>query len=747
MKSPLNKRLIRDFRDNFGKYIVIFVIMFFTIAIVSGFLVSVRCLKTAFDNSFEKFNIEDGHFVVEEKLNDEAKLAIEKYIDLYELNYKQEMVGDLTYRIYKNRESVNLVDAIKGRLPKNEGEIAIDRIFATKNDYSIGDAITIAGREYEIVGYASLSDNYTFFKNTSDIVFNAQKNTAAVVTKEEFDKITDAHLNICYAFKFKDKNLTDEEKAKKGGEITKLLVENGIMPKEFILEEDNSSIHFAGDDLGGDRSMMIVLLYIMIVIMAFVFAVTAISTIEQESMVIGTLRASGYKRSELTLYYMLLPIIVSLLAAIVGNVLGYTYFRDVMANLYLNSYALPKYEIEFNSEAFILTTVIPMVILIVIEFTVIYTKLRLSPVRFLRNDIKLSRKQSAKKLPNWKFFTRFRMRILGQNAWNYVVMFFGVFFASLIMFFSLMMPDIMTNYKDDALSSMFCDNTYILKMPLTTKTKGAEKMACSSLDFKNGDIEESIMIYGISKDSKYLDLDFECDGVYISEGYLKKFDEKIGDVIKLKKKYGDEEYSFKIGGTIHYPTGFAIFMPIEDFNEKFDMSSNYYNGYFSDNEITDISEKYIAKKITASDMTAISDQLFDSMGGMMKYVTVFAFAIYVMLIYLVSKLIIEKNSKSISLVKILGYQNYEVGKLYIISTGIVVLISLGICIFLSDVVMHYISSFIFATYSGWIDIVVGRMLYVKLFVLGVVGFSLIVFLQLRNIKRIPMQEALKNNEE
>ena len=52
--------------------------------------------------------------------------------------------------------------------------------------------------------------------------------------------------------------------------------------------------------------MMIVLLYIVIVIMAFVFRITISNTIRKEAGVIGTLRASGYTKGELIRHYMTL---------------------------------------------------------------------------------------------------------------------------------------------------------------------------------------------------------------------------------------------------------------------------------------------------------------------------------------------------------------------------------------------------------------------------------------------------------
>ena len=98
----------------------------------------------------------------------------------------------------------------------------------------------------------------------------------------------------------------------------------------YIPRYANQAIHFTGDDMGSDRSMMIVLLYILIAIMAFVFAVTTNNTIVKEAAVIGTLRASGYTRKELLVHYMTLPLLVTVIAAVIGNVLGYTDRKSVV---------------------------------------------------------------------------------------------------------------------------------------------------------------------------------------------------------------------------------------------------------------------------------------------------------------------------------------------------------------------------------------------------------------------------------
>ena len=62
MKNPLHKRLPREIRSEFGKYIVIFLLMVATIGFVSGFLVADNSMLLAYQDGFEKYNIEDGNF-------------------------------------------------------------------------------------------------------------------------------------------------------------------------------------------------------------------------------------------------------------------------------------------------------------------------------------------------------------------------------------------------------------------------------------------------------------------------------------------------------------------------------------------------------------------------------------------------------------------------------------------------------------------------------------------------------------
>ena len=132
---------------------------------------------------------------------------------------------------------------------------------------------------------------------------------------------------------------------------------------------------------------------------------------------------------------------------------------------------------------------------------------------------------------------------------------------------------------------------------------------------------------------------------------------------------------------------------------------------------------------------------------MMDVVDVFAVIMFMILIYLMSKMIIEKNASSISMTKILGYKNGEIARLYIMLTTILVILLLGCTIPLVSIALQWLVRVVLRSeMSGWIPITIGRVVYVKAFLFGVATYAAVAVLEYRRISRVPMDEALKNAE-
>lgn len=750
MKNPLIKRLPRELKGEVGKYLVLFIFIAGMIGIISGFLVAGNSMGAAYDESFEKYNIEDGNFEIAYKAEDELLETLEKEeLTLYENFYIEEdtVAVDSTLRIFAQRDEINKVCLMSGEMPVKENEIAIDRMYADNNSLTVGDTLTIDGEELAIVGLVALSDYSALYSSPSDMMFDAIKFGVGVMTDEGFATLDDSHIHYSYSWKY-DKAPVDDMEAKEMSEdFLEVLNENAIITN-FIPKFSNQAIIFTGNDIGRDGQIMAVLLYIVVAIIAFIFAITTSNTIAKESTVIGTLRASGYTKGELIRHYLAMPMMITLVSAIIGNILGYTVFKDFAADLYYGSYSLPTYVTLWNADAFVKTTVVPLLIMFFINLIILTDKLSLSPLKFIRRDLKRKQKKKAFRL-NTKIgiMKRFRLRIIFQNMPNYITIIIGMFFANIILLFGSALTPLLDYYQEEITSNMICDYQYILKMPMETETESAEKFSVESLKTIEGKLKsEDVTVYGIVPESRYVDLDLAGEGVYISNAYAEKHNVSVGDTISLKASYDKDEYSFQVEGIYYYPAGLAVFMDETYYREVFDKDSDYFSGYFSDKEITDIDDLYIATEITVDDMTKTSRQLKVSMGGMASLVQAFGVIMFMLIIYLLSKIIIEKNAQSISMAKILGYTGNEINGLYVMSTSIVVIGSLLLTIPAVNVLMDYVMKIAFSEYAGYLPYYVPFWVFIEMVTLGIVSYAVIAYMQMRKVKKIPLDMALKNVE-
>ncbi len=760
MRNPLNKRFLRELKGELAKYIVIFVFMTAVIGLISGFLIADGSMYDTYNKSFEKYNIEDGNFELYSKADESVIDKLEKEnVTIYENFYKEEIVvrhnnikndedSQSTLRFYVNREEIDKVDLMEGSLPEDINEIAIDRMYAENNDIKVQDTLTVGSRILKVTGLVALSDYSSLFSDNSDTMFDSLKFGVGVVSQKCFDAYDDTHIHYVYSWLYDNKPEDDKEAKLMADDFMKTISSNAILVN-YIPQYINQAIHFTGDDMGSDKAMMIVLLYVLIVIMAFVFAVTTNNTIVKEANVIGTLRASGYTRGELLRHYILLPIIVTILGALVGNILGYTVFKDIFAAVYYESYSLPTYHTLWNADAFLLTTVVPVIIMLAINIVIIGCRLKLSPLKFLRRDLSGKQKKKAMRLPAFRFFNRFRLRIIIQNMPNYITLFIGILFANVLLLFGIMLGPMLTHYQNEITDKLIAKHQYVLKALVDVDDNAAEKYCVKTLATIEGRLKsEDVLVYGVKDNSIYADINtasLKDNEVYITNGYADKFRIKKGDKITLKEKYDDNEYEFTVKDMYDYPSSFAIFMSDAAFKNVFDKSEDYYSGYFSDN-ILDIDEKYVATQITLDDLTKVSRQLDRSMGETFNLVKIFAVVLFAVLMFLLTKLIVEKNTTSISMVKILGYSNREISRLYVTSTTIVVVLSVALSIGLSVVIMNYLFRVFMEEMSGWISCYYAPHIFPVMFILNITVYAVISFFMMAKIKKIPMDEALKTVE-
>lgn len=750
MRNPLHRRILRELKRDLVKYIILFVFMVSIIGFISGFFVAAKSIEVVYDEGFEKHNIEDGNFEYYAKASEETIETIEKEnVKVYENFYIERETDDFEskLRLYKNRTEVDRVCLMEGEFPAEKDEVAIDRMYADNNEITVGDTLVYDGTKLTVSGLVALSDYSSLFADTSSMMFDAMKFGVGVMTEEGFEALGEEGFHYNYSWTYNEKPADKIEEKEMSEDLLEVLAENGIMTN-FIPQYLNQAIVFTDEDMGSDRIMFSGFLYIVIAIIAFIFAVTTSNTIAKEATVIGTLRASGYTKGEIIRHYITLPVAVTLLSAVVGNILGYTVFLEVAKGIYYTNYSLPTFELLFNPDAFLRTTIVPVILMIAINYFIIAGKLKLSPMKFLRRDLSTRQKKKAFKL-NTKIgiMKRFRLRIIFQNMPNYLTLVFGIFFANVIMILGMAFPALMERHQEIISENIVSSYQYILKTEAETETESAEKYATTTLVTTVEDRkEEGVSLYGVDADSRYVDIDFDKEEVYISSAFSEKYGYAEGDTITLKEEFDSETYDFKVAGVYDYPVSIAMFMPRDYFNEVFDREESYFNGYFSDEKIEDIDEMLIAATITEDDINKMSRQLSVSMGGVFDIFYVFGLVMFALIIFLLSKLVIEKNAQSISMTKILGYTDKEISGLYILTTSIVVIASFFLTMPLVDKLMEVVIVVMLSDYAGWIPYYIPMESFFKIGLAGVAVYAVIAWTQFGKVKKVPLDVALKTVE-
>ncbi len=750
MKNPLRKRLLRELRGNLGKYIAIFLLLTATITVGSGFFVVSDSMEYTLDNSEKSGKLEDGSFTTNIALSNSnlqkleaMQVQIEKkyYIDVKDFD------KDATLRVYEDRKALNLSSLHKGRLPDKEDEIALDRLFAHHREIEVGDVVELEGRKMTVSGLISLPDYNSLYRSNSDFVMNAINFGVAVVSKEGFTNLNQDKTIYSYAYYFKDRVLETKAKEKIEGQIAKSLAQYTQI-QEFLPTSDNQAISFLRNDMGSDVPTMKTLIYILIVIMAFVFAIIIRSTIESEAAIIGTLRASGYTKQELVCHYMALPLITTGFSAIIGNVLGYTVMIAPFKTIFYSTYCLAPFMIRWNTEAFLLTTIVPILIMIIINYFVIYYMLSLSPLKFLRRDLKRGKQKKAIKIPNFKFITRFHLRVILQNKGSYLLLFIGMFFASVLLLFGLGIMPVINNYVEKADVSCVSEYQYLLKSPVPSVE--GEPITVVNLDtwYEYGNCDIEIVVNGIKDDSKFykeLPLYDVEKGIVLSSDFANKTGYKKGDVIRFKNPYVDQTYDLKVAEIYPYQGTLSVFMKQKDLNQMLNQEVGYFNGYLS-NQKLNLDERYVAKLISRDDIKGAAEQMAYSFNGIVTIIDVFSILIYLVLIYILTKLVIEKNVVNISLMKVFGYRLNEVRKLYFKATTIVVLTSLIVCVPLEYIVVKYIMKYSLDKMGGYIEFYIPWYIYLQIIAAGIISYFVINGIHRKRVTKIPMNLALKSRE-
>ena len=787
----LYKRVFRDLKSHFLRNSALFILLTIMISVTSGFLIVSESTAARNNQLMTSGQVEDGQVYLAAPMSESIEHGISKNdITIEKMNrIDAKLPHNKILRLYGNRDNINLPIISNGRLAKKSNEVALSANYIENNHLRLGDEIRVPGdyfvdlkeRTLKIVGvYVSPDYNSPFQKN-SDFMFDNINFGIGLVSKDLASKFNPGKTVFQVSYRFKDAELRPVNNVKIGVKKTpiskanqqkKKKIENDFLARVssdgtllgLLRAEDNKSINYMMDDMGGDRPMMMVLGALMVILIAFLFAVASSNKIVEDSEIIGTLLATGYRKSEILKQYMATPVIVTLAAALCGNILGYTLLVKPYSTVYYRSFNLPAFKALFNSQALLLTTVVPIIIMLFINYAYLVKSLKYSPLDFLRHSISKKKYRKIQPFKSAGFKTRFRVRVLINSIGDYIIMAIGIFTISLLLFYAFSASPTFDKFSKASSAGLVSKYQYILKSPVPLEAIGSDSGATSDSGIKqqtekftisSGSVymrirksNEEISTMGISDNSLYfknLNLSKSDNNVVISDGLAKKAEKDVGDYIKIKNEITGKTREYKISAIYKYEPALTAFFPREQLNKIIGKDNGYFNGYLS-NQKLNIDEKFLANTVDKETVSDAGKTLKNIVGPMLDVFTYASLTFFFVFIFILTKIIINKNRLSIAYLKIFGYTRREISLIYIMPTTVVLILTFILSWPLQKKLLGYISFVAFSKFAGYFELAISSTLFFKAFGYALLIYILVCIGQVYNISKINYGEVLKNRE-
>ena len=736
----LNKRYIRNIRDNISFYIASIVLTVVALLLFYLFYIAGTGIQGYGDDFFDRNKVEDATFTTYIEIHDDKINEIE---DKYNLTFEKEYFvniseDDYNVRVFKANKKIDLYEIIDGKDVSENDEIVISKGYAQNENVKIGDKVEIKGKKYTVTGYFLRPDYLYMLENMDDTYKNITSFFLAYMTDEAYDEL---QANSCQYKVVYGKDGKETEFRKDINEEYKI--------NSYTSKENNTRITMVDDQ----ATMFIVMAFVFLITIPLI-TVALISIIigrkvKNEQKMIGTLTALGYKKGQLARHYAVL----SMIPGIVGGLLV-SVITKILQQPY-GEISLADYEpmpVKFTLPVYIavLGVIVPTLFYVMAAVRKVNKLLKKDTVVLLNGnadgDIK-TRKVMVNS--TGKVRRKFAVRSILGNPGRSFVVFLGAMLGSLIITVAFMFIDSIQNVVDSGSESMGTFKyQYVLNTFETEELDGADELVMGSFEY-DGSV---FTLLGADDDVKFLNIETKdgkkaelSDGYYVSNVMAYAYNIKAGDTFKFKNKITMQEYSVKIKGIISNDSQKLLVGGSDSIREMLGWEKGTYNGILSDKKL-ELGDK-VSKTVTKNDIKEQMNTILDEMGVIIYALAVIGAIICVASLYVSVNMLITENRHNISMLKVLGLKDKEINRMILNVNHCIIPVATLIGILLGYLCMIIV----FKVYSGIEGVMYTAVISPKSIILTVVIVFACYFVSLFIIRRkagnVDMVESLKDNRE
>jgi len=742
----LNRKILRTMMENKSRYLGSVVLIIISCALYTAFNMTVPNLQTGLDEYKRDSALEDANFITQEPIADVESLEKEYDLILEErYSWDYEYSDGVTLRILSETEKLNRYSVIEGEPLNGDHELVLDPHFAESHNLSVGDKVTISEETFTISGLVAMPDYIYPLKTEEDMAPNSNSFGVAIISKKELQEMEQGFPY--YSVKFNQDNI-DAFKEK--------LSETNFVG-QWISQSDNPRITFINGDINAFSEIGKVVPIIILVLTCMLIAAVLSRLLKGEYVQIGTLFGLGYTKREILKHYLMYSIIVSLVGSIIGTFVG-QYLAEPLMMSFTFQYNLPILDIDsFILKHVIISLLLPLFFLVTVTFFVVRKALWLTPQELMRGKqvkTKISWFERSLKLNRFSFEAKFRIRDMVRSVPRVIMMILGITFASMLLLMGFTTKDSIDHLFNHSLKETFnYEHYYIFKDMQFSEPVQGEKLSISSFEVAEENADPySFSIYGIEEDAKLINLTddsnnpLDKDQVIVTKSLANNLELAVGDTIEVENKLNAKEITLKIDAIADTYAGEYIFLPLDEFNQMNDYPDGSYIGIMSERKLQ-LEKDSLLMSQTNDEVMAAFEEATKPVKYMVGGVSVVAFILGLIIIFMITSMMIEENKTNISLLKVLGYPKRKIYSLVLSSNAILVVIGFIIAvplILLSvDVMFQSIAKDLKMTLPAHLN----KMNILIGFVIIYMTYTISNLLARKRIMSISMAEVLKNRVE
>ena len=616
--------------------------------------------------------------------------------------------------------------------------MVLEKNYARVHDLSIGDSITIENSAFSVVGTGSVPDYDQMLKTFASPAVDAESFGIMFVSKDGYRKLKDSLPDKVetYTYAYRLGNETSEELKERIEGLT-----------SFVTYADNIRIEGAAGDVIMDKKVGLIAGVIVLFLFAYVISVFVVHQIEREQPVIGALYALGVKKRNLLAHYVILPTVTALMGGLLGLLAGFSPLGvGFMGRTHYEYFSIPQFPIVYAPYLIIYGAVLPAFICLIVNLWTVNRKLSKTALSLLRNE-QTAGSYKQVNLKCKKFTVLFSIRQLLREKRSAITIVVGMLITFMIISLGINTYVLCSSVKDKNTEDTKYEYMYLYKFPDEKAPEGGEATFVKNLSIDCLGYTLDVSVIGIDGESRFFDAHPEAgkSKCVINRSMVQRYGYKVGDKIILTDSVEDMDYCFTVTGISEYSVGFTVFMDTASMRELFGEKEDYFNAVYSDTALS-IEESRLYSVTSKQDIEKSSSIFLETMAPLTVTLLSAGSVIFMVVMYLMLAVMIDRSTMGISLIKIFGYRPGEIRKLYLNGNFYVVLIG-GILAFpIAKKIIDTIYPNFIANVACSMNLSYSWYLYLLIAAGVILIYFVVSSLLVGKIKRISPAEILKNRE-